>query len=161
APGSTSGAASGSGAGGVSTSAAARLVVSVAGKVRRPGLVRLRPGSRVADAISAAGGLLPGADAGLLNLARKVVDGEQILVGVTPPPGAVGPAGAPDQAAKINLNTATSADLDKLPGIGPALAQRILSFRTEHGGFRSVDELKQVSGIGDARFADLKDLVTV
>ncbi len=143
-------------------------MVAVAGKVRHPGLVRLPAGARVADAIAAAGGPLPGTDVGLINLARKVVDGEQILVGVSPPPGtadtggaAAGPGGAAAPGARINLNTATVADLDRLPGIGPALAQRILTFRNEHGGFRSVDELKQVSGIGDARFGELKKLVTV
>jgi competence protein ComEA len=140
---------------------ATQLVVSVAGRVRHPGLVRLPVGARVADAIDAAGGLLPGTDIGLLNLARKVVDGEQILVGVTPSPAPPGAGGSPAPDNPINLNTATEPELEELPGIGPALAQRILDYRTEHGGFRSVDELKQVSGIGDVRFGDLKDLVTV
>ncbi|MGX7675729.1 helix-hairpin-helix domain-containing protein [Plantactinospora sp. DSM 117369] len=133
----------------------AEVVVAVAGKVRRPGLVRLPAGARVADALESAGGALPGVDVALLNLARKVTDGELILVGVTPPPGA-GPAGG-----KVNLNTATVAQLDALPGVGPVLAQRIVAHREEHGGFRSVADLRQVTGIGDARYEDLKDLVTV
>ncbi|MDG4789269.1 helix-hairpin-helix domain-containing protein [Micromonospora sp. WMMD1102] len=145
------------------------VVVAVAGKVRRPGLVRLPAGARVADALESAGGALPGVDVALLNLARKVTDGELILVGVTPPPGAApagagAPAGAPGVqpgAGKVNLNTATAAQLDALPGVGPVLAQRIVAHREEHGGFRSVGDLRQVTGIGDARYEDLKDLVTV
>ncbi|MFD0968285.1 ComEA family DNA-binding protein [Plantactinospora endophytica] len=145
----------------------AEVVVAVAGKVRRPGLVRLPAGARVADALESAGGALPGVDVALLNLARKVTDGELILVGVTAPPGA-GPAGAsaaaggaPAGGGKVNLNTATVAQLDALPGVGPVLAQRIVAHRDEHGGFRSVADLRQVTGIGDARYEDLKDLVTV
>jgi len=149
--------------------AQSEVVVAVAGKVRRPGLVRLPAGARVADAISAAGGALPGTDVSFLNLARKVTDGELILVGVTAPPGAAGqvgaasaggaPAGAPD--GKVNLNTATAAQLDSLPGVGPVLAQRIVDHRERQGGFRSVADLRQVDGIGDARFEQLKELVTV
>lgn len=154
------------------TSAATMLVIAVEGKVRHPGLVRLPPGSRVADAIDAAGGAMPGTDLSFVNLAQKVVDGELIVVGVTPPPGvaatsgtgssgAGGSSGTAQPGAPINLNTATEADLDTLPGIGPALAQRIIDYRTQHGAFRSVDELRNVSGIGDAKFAEIKDLVTV
>ncbi|MFC6021884.1 helix-hairpin-helix domain-containing protein [Plantactinospora solaniradicis] len=147
--------------------AGAEVVVAVAGKVRRPGLVRLPAGARVADALDSAGGPLPGVDVSLLNLARRVTDGELILVGVTPPPGAAPaaaasaqtPAGAVD--GKVNLNTATVAQLDALPGVGPVLAQRIVTHREQHGGFRSVGDLRQVNGIGDARYEDLKDLVTV
>lgn len=140
------------------------VVVAVAGKVRRPGLVRLPPGSRVADAIAAAGGVLPGADPGLVNLARKVVDGEQIVVGAAAAP-AAGTAAAPGSGGApgelINLNTATAGQLDALPGVGPVLAQRIVDHRTAHGSFRSVDELREVDGIGETRFQRLKKLVTV
>ncbi|WFE41814.1 helix-hairpin-helix domain-containing protein [Micromonospora sp. WMMD998] len=146
----------------------AQVVVAVAGKVRRPGLVRLPSGARLADALEAAGGALPGVDVALLNPARKVTDGELILVGVTAPPGqaAAGPAaggGAPGgpAAGPVNLNTATLAQLDTLPGVGPVLAQRILDHREQHGPFRSVSDLRQVDGIGDARYEQLKELVTV
>ncbi|MEU7845323.1 helix-hairpin-helix domain-containing protein [Micromonospora sp. NPDC049114] len=149
-----------------SASPAGELVVAVAGKVRRPGLVRLPAGARLADAVQAAGGPLPGVDVALLNPARKVTDGELIVVGVTPPPV---PGGAPDPAAgggpaaggPLNLNTATLAQLDALPGVGPVLAQRILAYRDQHGGFKGVGDLRQVDGIGDARYEQLKDLVTV
>jgi competence protein ComEA len=135
------------------------LVVAVAGRVRRPGLVRLPPGSRVADAIEAAGGALPGTDLSYLNLARKLVDGELVLIGVTPPPG-VAPAGVPGSGL-LNLNTATLAELDALPGVGPVLAQRIVDYRTKRGGFRAVNDLRQVDGIGESRYAELSKLVTV
>ncbi|MGC4767124.1 helix-hairpin-helix domain-containing protein [Micromonospora sp. DT46] len=148
---------------------AGELVVAVAGKVRRPGLVRVPAGARVADAVEAAGGALPGVDVALLNPARKVTDGELILVGVTAPPGAAPPLGAvsggapgvPGAGGRLNLNTATLAQLDALPGVGPVLAQRILTHRDQQGGFRSVGDLRQVDGIGDARYEQLKDLVTV
>ncbi|MEV4467098.1 helix-hairpin-helix domain-containing protein [Micromonospora echinofusca] len=145
--------------------AAGELVVAVAGKVRRPGLVRVPAGARVADAVEAAGGALPGVDVALLNPARKVADGELILVGVAAPPGAASPPGAapgaPGVGGRLNLNTATLAQLDALPGVGPVLAQRILTHRDQQGGFRSVGDLRQVDGIGDARYEQLKDLVTV
>ncbi|SCG64068.1 competence protein ComEA [Micromonospora halophytica] len=151
---------------GATASPAGELVVAVAGKVRRPGLVRVPAGARVADAVQAAGGALPGVDVALLNPARKVTDGELILVGVAAPPGV--PAGAPPAAGgapapgqPLNLNTATLAQLDALPGVGPVLAQRILAHRDRQGGFRSVGDLRQVEGIGDARYEQLKDLVTV
>lgn len=144
---------------------AAEIVVAVTGKVRRPGLVRLPPGARVADAVEAAGGVLPGTDLALLNLARKVSDGELIAVGVpgaAPPAAGSGePAAGPEALGTVNLNTATLAQLDTLPGVGPVLAQRIVDYRTSHGGFKSVTELRQVDGIGDARFEQLKDLVAV
>lgn len=149
------------------SSAPSELVVAVGGKVRKPGLVRLPQGARVADALTAAGGANPGVDVAILNLARKVVDGELIMVGVTPPPGVVatGPAAAPGAGGPpggpVNLNTATLADLDTLPGVGPVLAQRILDARDAQGGFAAVSDLRKVSGIGDARYEQLKDLVTV
>ncbi|MET8281781.1 helix-hairpin-helix domain-containing protein [Micromonospora sp. NPDC005174] len=147
-----------------SASASGELVVAVAGKVRRPGLVRVPAGARLADALSEAGGPLPGVDVTLLNPARKVTDGELIVVGVTPPPtpgAAAGPAAGGAPGGVVNLNTATLAQLDALPGVGPVLAQRILAYRDQHGGFRTVGDLRQVEGIGDARYEQLKDLVTV
>jgi competence protein ComEA len=150
---------------------ATALVVDVAGRVRRPGVVTLSPGARVIDAIEAAGGLRPGAGPGAVNLARHVVDGEQILVGAggqpQPPavPAAPGPPGpAPPGAASgtpLDLNAATVEQFDALPGVGPVLAQRIVDYRAQHGGFRSVDELQEVTGIGARKYADIKDLVRV
>nr|GID88174.1 hypothetical protein Ade03nite_70980 [Actinoplanes derwentensis] len=142
------------------------VVVAVGGKVRRPGLVRLSPGARVADALEAAGGAEPGVDVAMLNLARRVTDGELIMVGVTPPPGTTtGPAagtGAPGTGGSlVNLNTATLTDLDGLPGVGPVLAQRILDARESQGGFKAVSDLRKVDGIGDSRYEQLKDLVTI
>lgn len=116
----------------------------------------------MADAIKAAGGTVEDTDVGYLNLARKVTDGELIVVGATPPPGV--PPGSGDAATangKINLNTATAQQLDGLPGVGPVLAEHILRFRDAHGSFRSVADLRQVDGIGPARYEQLKDLVTV
>jgi competence protein ComEA len=143
----------------------AGILVAVAGRVNRPGLVRLPAGARVADAIEAAGGVQPGTDLAYLNLARKLIDGELLLVGVSPPPGTeqAGPAthGDGPGTGPVNLNTATVAELDRLPGVGPVLAQRIVDHRTRHGGFRSVDELRMVDGVGEARYAQLKDLITV
>jgi competence protein ComEA len=152
---------------GAKPSAPAAVVVAVGGKVRKPGLVELPPGARVADALKAAGGANPGVDVAPLNLARKVTDGELIMVGVTPPPGAAQPAptgpAAPGQpgAGPLNLNSATQADLDTLPGVGPVLAQRILEAREAQGGFKAVSDLRNVQGIGTARYEQLKDLVTV
>jgi competence protein ComEA len=150
-------------AAGTATTAAPKVTVDIAGKVAKPGLRRLPPGSRVADALAAAGGALPGTDTSTLNLARPLADGEQILVGVSPPPAApdaTAPSaalGAP--AAPLSLNSATAAQLDALPGVGPILAQHILDFRTQHGTFTSIDQLRQVPGIGDRKFTTLKPLV--
>lgn len=149
------------------------LLVHVLGAVAEPGLVELEPGARVVDAIAAAGGLTAEADAGGVNLARPVTDGEQLLVprpGEAPPPqagaaggasGAGGAPGAPGGAGVVRLNTAGLAELDTLPRIGPALAQRILDWRAANGGFTSVEQLLEVAGIGDAVFAGLVDRVAL
>lgn len=143
------------------TDPAGAVLVAVAGKVRKPGVVRLPAGSRVDDAVRAAGGPLDAGDLGLLNLARKLVDGEQVLVGVDPAPGAPAAAGGGAVGGLIDLNTATAADLDALPGIGMVLAQRIIDWRTENGRFESVDQLREVTGIGEAKYEDLRDKVVV
>ena len=135
------------------------VVVDVAGKVRHPGIVRLPLGSRVDDAVRAAGGPLPGASYDGLNRARKLTDGEQVLVGVPPPAGSTAPGAAGD--GRVDLNIADLAALDSLPGIGPVLAQKILDWRTEHGRFASVDQLREVSGIGESKFAAVKNKVRV
>ncbi|MFF4464849.1 helix-hairpin-helix domain-containing protein [Streptomyces mirabilis] len=143
------------------------IVVDVSGKVRSPGLQRLPAGSRVEDALRAAGGVRPGANTEGLNRARLLVDGEQVLVGVTGPvmgggssaTGIGGSVSGAAPSAPVSLNTATVDQLDTLPGVGPVLAQHIIDYRTRHGGFRSVDELREVNGIGDRRFSDLQKLV--
>lgn len=148
-----------------SSAPATEAVVDVAGKVRHPGLYRLPSGARIDDALRAAGGVLPGVDTTALNLAAKVTDGQQILVGVAasvPGATAAGTGAAPGQpSGPVNLNSATLDQLDALPGVGPVLAQHILDWRSEHGGFTDVSQLNDVTGIGEAKFADLKDLVTV
>ncbi|WP_420710953.1 helix-hairpin-helix domain-containing protein [Streptomyces sp. NRRL F-2580] len=150
-------------AGGGGAGGGARIVVDVSGKVRDPGVRRLPAGSRVEDALAAAGGVRPGTDTTGLNRARVLVDGEQVLVGAPaqpPPGGAVGGAGpGPAGAGPLSLGSATVAQLDGLPGVGPVLAQHIVDFRTARGGFRSVEELRQVDGIGERRFADLRTRV--
>ena len=141
------------------------MTVDIAGKVRRPGVATLPAGSRVVDALERAGGARGRVDLTSLNLARVLVDGEQILVGA--PAHAAGPAagavaGAPPATSPlVNLNTATTEELDTLPGVGPVTAQKILSWRTEHGAFASVDELLEVDGIGEKTLAELAPLVTL
>ncbi|MFD3355293.1 helix-hairpin-helix domain-containing protein [Streptomyces fradiae] len=146
---------------------AAVVVVDVSGKVRKPGVLRLPSGARVVDAIQAAGGVPPGTDTTGLNRARLLVDGEHVLVGVpaaAAPPGAL-PVAAPQTAGgtaaegPVSLNTATVEQLDTLPGVGPVLARQIVEHRTRQGGFRSVEELRDVRGIGARRFADLQPRV--
>jgi competence protein ComEA len=170
---------------GTSRAAPEAIVVDVAGKVRDPGVFRLAAGARVVDAIQRAGGVLPGTDTSALGLARRLVDGEQVLVtgrpGTAPPPAAAGAGtgstagsgtpGAPGGTAaagtgaqageQVDLNTATLEQLDGLPGVGPVLAQRILDFRIQHGGFTSPQQLGEVDGVGDKRLADLLPKVRV
>ncbi|MFF5142129.1 helix-hairpin-helix domain-containing protein [Streptomyces sp. NPDC013157] len=157
--------ASGATAGAAGTgSSGGEIVVDVTGKVRDPGVHTLPAGSRVTDALRAAGGVRPGTDTGGLNRARFLTDGEQIVVGGPAPPAAPGqavggPATGAGPSAPVSLNTATVEQLDALPGVGPVLAQHILDWCTQHAGFRSVDELRQVKGIGERRYSDLRDLV--
>ncbi|MGP3971268.1 helix-hairpin-helix domain-containing protein [Streptomyces sp. 6N223] len=141
------------------------VVVDVGGEVRDPGVYTLPAGSRVADAIEAAGGSRPGTDTDSLNRARPLADGEQILVGVTPAPTApvpeAGPAATATAIAALSLNTATAEQFDTLPGIGPVLAANIVAYREESGGFTTVDQLLDVSGIGESRLSELRDHVTL
>jgi competence protein ComEA len=132
-------------------------VVSVVGRVSKPGLITLPEGARLADAIQAAGGASE-ADSLTLNMARRLADGEQIHVGVPSPPEAAQPLAKP---AKVDLNSAQLSQLDTLPGVGEVTAQRIIDWRTQRGRFTSVEQLRQVDGIGESRFARLKELVTV
>lgn len=137
------------------------VYVHVLGQVERPGVYQLRDGDRVVDAIAAAGGFTAAADQQGVNLARFLSDGEQLLV---PAPGAVPtavPAPGEPAGGRINLNTASGAELETLPRVGPAMAERIIAWRDENGPFTSVDDLLGVTGIGDKTFEALRDLVTV
>lgn len=166
--------------GATATTAAAELVVDVVGEVHRPGVRRVPAGARIGDVIDAAGGLTPRADRARINLAAPVADGERVFVpavGQPVPPVAVGGVGAvggasagpgiatggadPAATGPVNLNTATLAELDTLPGVGPATAQAIIDHREQQGPFRSVDDLLDVRGIGDAKLAELRDHVVV
>jgi competence protein ComEA len=166
-------------AAGARPSRESRIFVHVAGAVRRPGLIRVAADTRVATALERAGGPLPRADLTLVNLAAKVQDGQQIVVPLAGQADAGGPAGfagvsagsgagaagsavggagsAGLPGAKIHLSTATVDQLDEIDGIGPELAGRIVEYRTEHGGFRSLEELGEVDGIGEKRLATLRD----
>jgi competence protein ComEA len=145
---------------GAASSSRAQLLVDVSGAVRRPGVYRLPAGSRINDALEKAGGATGKADLTLVNRAAPLTDGQQVLVPekVAVTAGASAPSGS-TQAAPIHLNTATVEQLDELPGVGPATAQRIIDYRTANGPFTSVDELDEVSGIGPAKMAELRDLV--
>jgi competence protein ComEA len=152
------------GAGAATTVAAAGVVVHVAGAVAAPGLYRLGGDARVADALDAAGGPAGDADLDALNLAAKVADGERVYVprrGEAPPAAAVAGGTAAVAAGPVDLNTATAEQLEALPGVGPATVEAILSYRKEKGRFRSVDELLEVRGIGEAKLAALRSKVTV
>ncbi|MFI9593019.1 helix-hairpin-helix domain-containing protein [Nonomuraea sp. NPDC052265] len=140
-----------------------KVTVQVAGKVRNPGVYLLPQGSRVTDAVSAAGGLRHGASTGPLNLARRLIDGEQIVVGAPAAAAAVPPGlpGADPATAILDLNSATPDQLEELPGVGEVLAARIAEFRTAHGGFTSVDQLREVSGIGAKKYEEIKPKVRV
>ncbi|MDT0248561.1 ComEA family DNA-binding protein [Actinomyces oris] len=165
------------GPGGLSTTSGS-VVVHVTGAVSRPGVVTLPPGSRVTDAINAVGGASAEADTQQLNLARVLTDGEQIWVpriGEVLPDPAPQPGGAATPSARtaprksgdggasgtVNINTASASELEKLPGIGPALAQRIVEYRDSHGPFASVDSLTDVPGIGKAKLEGLREQATV
>jgi competence protein ComEA len=141
--------------------------IHVAGAVRRPGVYRLAAGARVQDAVRRAGGARPGADVNAINLAAKVADGQQVVVPVraargaaAPVAGAAGATGAPGAgSAPVSLNSATAEQLDTLDGVGPATARKIIEWRTQHGGFRSVADLAQVPGIGPKKLASLREQV--
>jgi competence protein ComEA len=137
------------------------MVVHVAGAVRRPGVYRLRAGSRVNDAVQLAGGARRRADLTQVNLAQELEDGRQVVVPARPAAGGVPAAGGPPPTGPINLNAATLEQLDTIDGIGPATAQAILTYREEHGGFSDVAELDQVPGIGEVTLATLRDAVTL
>lgn len=149
------------------TAPSGRLVVHVVGAVKKPGVYDFADGARVIDAVHAAGGFARGADRQTINLARKLVDGEQVVVlrrGTKESPPGSGGGGAPSAAgpdAKVNINTATSHDFEGLPGIGPVLAQRIVDYRTQHGPFRTVKDLLKVPGIGPRKFDSLEPHCTV
>jgi competence protein ComEA len=168
APAAGSSAANGGSSG--ATKKGARVTVHVAGAVAKPGVYDLAGGARVIDAIEAAGGGAPDADLNRLNLAAKVADGQRVLVqrvgeaapaGSAPAGGGGSGGGSADASGLVNLNSATQAELEALPGIGPSLAGSIITERERRGGFRSVNELRDVRGIGEKRFADLKDKVTI
>lgn len=144
-----------------------QIVVDVVGRVRRPGIAVLPAGARVVDAVRAAGGVRRGVDLTTVNMARLLTDGEQVVVGVAQPPGSAAgaalgsPGSAPTQTGLVNLNSADQATLETLPGVGPVTAAAIIQWRTDNGGFTSVDELLEVSGIGDATLAEIAPHVTL
>jgi competence protein ComEA len=135
------------------------LIIDVEGKVKHPGIVTLPRGSRVHDAIAKAGGVGAGADTSTVNLARILVDGEQIVVG-TPAAAPATAGGGAVIGGRVSLSSATAEQLDELPGIGPVTADAIIAHRTAHGGFQRVEDLLDVKGIGDKTLADLRDLVS-
>lgn len=153
--------AAGAGRAGIAENVAPKLFVHVVGAVRRPGLFRLKDGTRVADAVARAGGPTRRADLSAVNLAAPLVDGQQVIVPRRGPDGVPAAlAGASAPGVKVSLANATAEQLDELPGIGPVTAQKIVDWRTTHGPFGSVDDLDDVPGIGPSRIEQLRDLVT-
>lgn len=155
---------------GSTPAASGTVMVDVVGKVNKPGVVSLDASARVQDAIKAAGGALAGTDLSGLNLARRVSDGEQLRVGIEEAAGVgagkseeagVGPAGKTGADGKISINEASEQQLEQLPGVGEALAQRIVAYRKEQGKFQSIEDLKNVSGIGEKKYAALADMIKV
>jgi competence protein ComEA len=147
-------------AAGVSGLPSSRVVVDVVGAVHRPGLYRLVQGSRIADAVARAGGATAKADLAQVNLAAPLADGEQVVVPRRGAPATAAGGAAPgNPAGPVQLSTATLEQLDTLPGVGPATAQKILDYREKHGAFSSVDELDAVPGIGPKRLEQLRELV--
>ena len=149
---------------GASAAPASLVVVHVVGAVHRPGLYRLAQGSRIFDAVRRAGGATPKAALALVNLAAPLADGTQIVVPARAPPNGAAAGGSSGDApatpsGPVHLNTATLADLEALPGVGPVTAQKILDYRQQHGAFSSVDELDAIPGIGPKRLDQLRDLV--
>lgn len=140
---------------------AATMVVHVAGWVEIPGLVRLPVGARVGDAVAAAGGIRPGASLADLNLAQPLTDGEQVAVPGPGAPASADAGGGEDDDGLVRLNSATAQDLERLPGVGPVLAERIVGHREDMGPFERVEDLLEVSGIGEAKLASIRDLVVV
>ncbi|MGI5282808.1 helix-hairpin-helix domain-containing protein [Nonomuraea polychroma] len=138
-----------------------KVTVHIAGKIRKPGVYLLPAGARVADAVTVAGGVARGASIGSLNLARRLIDGEQIIVGASGGPAAPGSSAADPATAILDLNSATTEQLEQLPGVGEVLAARITEFRDSHGGFTSVEQLREVSGIGPRKFDEIKPKVRV
>ena len=138
------------------------LVVHVVGAVHRPGLYRLPARSRVADAVTRAGGATRKADLSLVNLAAPLADGVQVVVPARAPPASTGggqpPGGGSTPAGPVHLNSATLEQLDSLPGVGPVTAQKILDYRQKHGAFSSLDDLDAIPGIGPARIEQLRDV---
>ena len=138
-----------------------KLIINVAGKVKSPGVYQLPPGSRVIDAIEAAGNHLKGVDISDINLARLLVDGEQILVGGNRLQSSKSVARKITVDNPLDINRATLAQLDTLPGIGPVTAQRIIDYRNKAGRINALDELKKISGLGGAKFEEIKSLLRV
>ncbi len=149
--------------------AQAKIMVYVTGAVNRPGLAELPEDSRLADAVNACGGVLPTADMEQVNMAQKLKDGQQVRIaerkeGETQKNGSGEGASekkGTDSSGRINLNQADEKQLDSLPGIGPAMAKRIIEYRNQEGLFQSTEDLKKIKGIGDAKYEKLKDKVTV